>query len=121
MAKLRKPPFSRGLSDQAQTVRLYVGYGEAWDRGNNESVLGWRNFLVLPGDEDPNHYLWPVNGRPVLIVILCSYQGRQLKRLALCLLRAGAQPVLAISALTNRCQWFGEPPPGFGEAAGASA
>ena len=71
---MKPPPFGKPLKallENAQlptnSVYIYIG-NKAWEKGKNSSVMRPNRTLILPPDESPLAYDWPVNGCDILMI-----------------------------------------------------
>ena len=97
----RLPPFGRTLADALRSgmrprgdVWIYTGT-DAWDAAKARSQF--RTVLVLPENEIPESYNWPVRGVDVLVVETSPVNPEILYRLAWRLLCDGAKVVRVIT------------------------
>ena len=97
MRKLKNLPYSKKFRHQA-CARVYLGENpESWNKCGAESGIGYTDNLLLPADENPFNYHWPVRNLDVLI--LNSSGGAnttQIERIMLACLNAGALIVMAL-------------------------
>ena len=65
---------------------------EAWQKGRNFSERG-QTVLVLPPDETPELYIWPVDNCDVLAMVTSPIAPHIIKQTAHALLLSGARVV----------------------------
>ena len=93
---MKLPPFGKSLQAKARSHldnEVFVAVGpDAWALANSKISLG-RRAVVLP-DGHPEQYRWTVQ-RLDIVIVGSIHLGLQ-RRLALCLVRAGATVIRAI-------------------------
>lgn len=106
--QLRYPPYGKILAEQLiknefprNDVFLFLGEN-AWKHAKYYRFTG-QTVLILPENEYPEDYIWPVTNLPILVFDMNSYRTdeRFLKRLAFQLLNSGAKCVRIISAFDH--------------------
>lgn len=90
-------PFGRVFKlTSRQCARVFFGSQANWAKCKREASRGWRDNLLLPSGEDPRQFLWPVNGRDVLIFDHHEVNLKYIKLTCLALLEAGAKRILVL-------------------------
>ena len=93
MNRRRLPPFGKRYLEQKPSTGPWVAIGhDAWDFANRKPFP----VMVLPLGDNPNEYAWPVKGKGVLLVESGASDTDTLERVALALLRSGAEFVRPI-------------------------
>ncbi|MDH5324370.1 MAG: hypothetical protein OEZ68_04255 [Gammaproteobacteria bacterium] len=92
----RLPPYGKHLDPKRREIWVYAGTN-AWQAARDNST---RSPLVLPAEENPNSFSWPVRGKEVTVVVAGDTVELDLLRLARQLLIDGATVVRVL-----------EPPP----------
>ncbi|MBL8202423.1 MAG: hypothetical protein JNK40_15770 [Chromatiales bacterium] len=115
VTRRRLPPFGREylIRRQApgylnQGPRVAIG-ARAWELAREAVAIP---IMVLPPDEEPASFAWPVGGEAVLLFETGDPDDEALERLAQALLADGAALVHAI----RRCDLPGNPPGSPGRA-----
>ena len=90
---MRLPPYGRQFLELRPSAGPWVAIGsEAWDFARLKPFPA----MVLPPGDDPDSYDWPVAGEGVLLMECGEPDTETLERVALALLRAGAEFVRPI-------------------------
>ena len=88
------PPYGKLVDKSKNELIVCTGSG-AWQRAKSKAWFGHTPKLVLPLNENPGRYRWPVNGRNVLVFSFGQQESYQrLIDLSKCLLKHGAVWVL---------------------------
>lgn len=103
------PPFGKLLAERLKKkdhlnndIYLFLG-SSAWQRAKNFYIRG-QAVLVLPIDDTPEIYNWPVRGCEVLVVITSELPAHVVELTAQALLSAGAEVARVLLA------WSGQMP-----------
>ncbi|MGD9153788.1 MAG: hypothetical protein PVG30_09120 [Gammaproteobacteria bacterium] len=106
--KLHYPPYGKVLAEQLikgelpqNDVFLFLGEN-AWKHAKYYHFTG-QTVLILPENEYPEKFIWPVTNLPILVFDMNSYCTNEkfLKRLAYQLLNSGAKCVRITSAFEH--------------------
>ncbi len=89
------PPYGAEHLTRGRSNCAFVAIGsKAW--GLARRRLPFYPVMVLPDDCEPSDFAWPVNGVPVLLIEVGSFDTVRLERTGLALLLAGAPIVTTI-------------------------
>lgn len=106
---MRSPPFGNAFRLTAmQCARIHFGTREGWARCSREAANGYHDILLMPLDEDPCSYAWPVTGRDVLIFFKTGIPQHLLDSLCRALLEQGARNVMGLGPTKDSCFLIGE-------------
>ncbi len=90
---MRLPPYGRQFLARPPSAGPWVAIGpNAWDFASRKPFP----VMVLPPGADPDYFNWPVEGASVLLVEWGASDTETLERVALALLRSGAEFVRPI-------------------------
>jgi hypothetical protein len=100
---MKLPPFGKPLKallDEGKfpnnAVYLYTG-NNAWRSGSNTVISRPNRTLILPPNESPFDYDWPVNGCDILLIETSKQSKDYRETLAMVLLSAGANKIVCIT------------------------
>lgn len=98
----RLPPFGKKLIlSKSDSVFIFMGAGQSWQRAANEYQLGVTRSLVLPDGDHPASFSWPVYQRDVIVIDFGNLNELNYKRLSLALLKQGSVSVIVIHEPSN--------------------
>lgn len=100
---MKSPPFSKPLRELLQSgqstdnsIYLYIG-DYAWDKGKNSSIMRPSRTLILPPNESPLVYDWPVYGCDILLIETSLFDTDYIEHFVHLLLSYGATKVVLIA------------------------
>ncbi len=100
---MKVPPFGKPLKELLQSgelptnsIYLYIG-NKAWERGKKSSISRTSRTLILPPNESPLIYDWPVNGCDILMIETSPIDTESIEHLVAILFGNGATKVTLIS------------------------
>jgi hypothetical protein len=100
---MKVPPYSKPLHEallngQRPTSELYLYIGNnAWDKGRNSVVMRPSRTLVLPPNESPTNYFWPVHGCNIIMIETSRLSTEYIELIAQILLDYGSGRIMLIS------------------------
>lgn len=99
---MKIPPYGKPLkalleSGQLPTNSVYLYIGEhAWDKGRSSSICRPTRTLVLPTNELPFSYGWPVQGCDILMIETSHLATEYIEDIVNTLFTYGATKILLI-------------------------
>jgi len=100
---MQTPPFGKPLKElleirqlPSNSIWLYVG-SKSWEKGKLSSYCRPTRTLILPPNELPFGYLWPVKGCDILMIETSPLADLFIEDIAGVLFRDGATKVTFIS------------------------
>lgn len=97
-------PFGKPLNDLItsgnkpdNSVYLFMGEN-AWEKGRGSAVSRPTRTLILPPQESPHYYHWPVKDCDILIFDTSNSYESRVEELVACLFKDGAEIVRYVSS-----------------------